>query len=454
MELQYTRPPAPGLIQIKSAFPELAFGRPVAEHRSVSSLDLPEEARVALRFLVSLGVGLLLGLERERRPAPKAGLRTFALVALFGTAAGLLTEVLDSPWIVAAGLVVVGAMIMAAYVGPKPEADDPGTTTIIALMFCYCLGVMIWLGYDTLAVTLGVVATMLLHFRAELHGFSARLSPQDVASILQFAVLTFIVLPFLPDRGFGPYQALNPYNVWLMVVLVSGLSLVGYLSLRLFGQRRGALLAGFLGGLVSSTATTVVYSRQARSNASYLQLSSVVIVLASLVVLVRIAAITGVVAPEALPRLVPVLLSGVVFGGAAAWIMLRRKSEAADAFAPDFSNPAKVTTALGFGGLYAVVLVLSSWLSDRMGSTGLYAFALVSGLADVDAILLSILKLSGTGKITPVETVTAITLATIAGMAFKVPLMLWLGGTGLIKRGAWGLAAIVAGLGLGLALFR
>ena len=420
----------------------------------MSSLELPEEIQTALRFLVSLGVGLLLGLERERRPAPKAGLRTFALVALFGTAAGLLTEVLGSPWVVAAGLVAVGAMIIAAYVNVSQPVDDPGTTTVIAVMFCYCLGVMIWLGYDTLAVALGIVATMLLHFRAQLHGFTARLSPQDVASMLQFAVLTFIVLPFLPNRGFGPYQALNPYHVWLMVVLVSGLSLVGYLSLRLFGQRRGVLLAGFLGGLVSSTATTMVYSRQARSNASYAQLSSVVIVLASVVVLVRIAVITGVVALDALPRLVPILLAGVVFGVAATWIMLRRKSEPADGFAPDFSNPSKITAALGFGALYAVVLVLSVWLSDRMGNAGLYGLALISGLADVDAILLSILKLSGAGKITGTETVTAITLAIIANLAFKLPLMLSLGGAALAKRCAPGLVATGAGLALGLIVFR
>src|SRR5574342_651300 len=137
--------------------------------------ELPDAIHAALRFLVSLGVGLLLGLERERRPAAKAGLRTFALVAMFGTAAGLLGEVLDSPWIVAAGLAAVGAMIIVAYGGAKAPEEDPGTTTVIALMFCYSLGVMIWLGYDTLAVALGIAATILLHFRAELHGFAARL---------------------------------------------------------------------------------------------------------------------------------------------------------------------------------------------------------------------------------------------------------------------------------------
>jgi uncharacterized membrane protein (DUF4010 family) len=417
-------------------------------------LELPDEMQAALRFLVSLGVGLLLGLERERRPAPKAGLRTFALVALFGTAAGLLAEALDSPWVIAVGLAAVGAMIVVAYAGVKRPEDDPGTTTVIALMFCYSLGVMIWLGYDTLAVALGIAATILLYFRTELHGFTARLSPQDLASMLQFAVLTFIILPFLPDRGFGPYQALNPYHVWLMVVLVSGLSLVGYLSLRLLGQRRGVLLTGFLGGLVSSTATTLVYSRQARRDASYVQLSGSVIVLASIVVLVRIAFITGVVALETLPRLAPILLFGVAFGVAVTWMTLGRRSGTTDAFVPEFSNPSKLAAALGFGALYAVVLVLSAWLSDRMGSVGLYGFALVSGLGDVDAILLSVLKLSSAEKITGTQAVTAIVLATAVNLAFKLALVLWLGGLQLAKRCAPALLATGAGLALGLMLFR
>lgn len=417
-------------------------------------LELPDEIQAALKFLVSLGVGLLLGLERERRPAPKAGLRTFALVALFGTATGLLAEALGSPWVIAVGLAAVGAMIVVAYAGVKRPEDDPGTTTVIALMFCYSLGVMIWLGYDTLAVALGIAATILLYFRTELHGFTARLSPQDLTSMLQFAVLTFIILPFLPDRGFGPYQALNPYHVWLMVVLVSGVSLVGYLSLRLLGQRRGVLLTGFLGGLVSSTATTLVYSRQVRGDASYLQLSAGVIVLASLVVPARIAVVTGVVALEVLPHLAPVLLCGVAFGVAATWITLRRKLGAADSFVPDFSNPSKLTAALGFGALYATVLVASAWLSDRLGSTGLYGFALVSGLGDVDAIVLSVLKLSGAGRIGGSETVTAIALATMVNLAIKLPLMLWLGSAQLAKRCAPALVATVAGLALGLVLFR
>ena len=134
-----------------------------------------------------------------------------------------------------------------------------GTTTILAALLCYGLGVMTWYGQSQLAVAIGITATALLQFKTELHGFSEKLSRQDVTSILQFGVLTFIILPLLPDRGYGPHDALNPYHIWLMVVLVSGVNLVGYLTLRLVAARQSVRLAGVAGGLVSSTATTLVY---------------------------------------------------------------------------------------------------------------------------------------------------------------------------------------------------
>jgi len=270
-----------------------------------------------LKFLTSLAIGLLLGLQRERTPSAKAGVRTFALVALFGTVSGLIADAADSAWIIAAGLALVGLMIIAAYrrEDEKTEADS-GTTTVIALLLCFGLGVMVWHDRSQLAVSVAIVATLLLHFKTELHGLSARLSRQDVASILQFAVLTFIILPLLPDRGIGPYRVLNPHHVWLMVVLVSGVSLIGYLALRLAGTQRSLLLVGAFGGLVSSTATTLVYAREAHARPAMLPIGGAIIVIANLVVLVRLAVMSAVVAPGALLVLLPVLGTGLALGAA------------------------------------------------------------------------------------------------------------------------------------------
>src|SRR5450756_2255455 len=181
------------------------------------------------QFLTSLAIGLLIGLERERTPSAKAGLRTFALVALFGTLSALLSTKLGSPWLLIAGLLAVAGMIIAAYLNKPSEPlrqaqhreNDPGTTTVIALLLCYGLGAMIWYGLAELAVMLAIGITALLYFKPELRGISQRLTRRDLVAVLQFSVLTFIVLPILPDQDYGPYHAFNPHQAWLMVVLLS-----------------------------------------------------------------------------------------------------------------------------------------------------------------------------------------------------------------------------------------
>jgi uncharacterized membrane protein (DUF4010 family) len=173
------------------------------------------------QFLTSFAIGLLIGLERERTPSAKAGLRTFALVAIFGTLVALLSTKLGTPWLLIAGLLAVAGMIISAYHNQPTEENDPGTTTIIALLLCYGLGAMVWYDLSRLAVMLAVTVTILLYFKPELRGISQRLTRRDLVAMLQFAVLTFIILPMLPDRNFGPYDAINPYQVWLMVVLIS-----------------------------------------------------------------------------------------------------------------------------------------------------------------------------------------------------------------------------------------
>lgn len=404
------------------------------------------------RFITSLAVGLLIGLERERSPAAKAGLRTFALVALFGTVTAMLSEETATPWLLTGGLLVIGLMIITAYLRERQESADPGTTTVAAIVLCYGLGAMIWHGYSTLAVMLAIVTTMLLYFKSELRGVTQKLSRRDLTSMLQFAVLSFIILPILPDRNFGPYDALNPRQVWLMVVLISGVSLAGYVALRFFGQRYGVALVGVFGGLASSTATTLVYARHSKDNEGLSRLAVVVILLANLVVLVRLSIVSAVVSPAILPQLLPVLGSGLVLGlGAAAywWHQLSRQSEVP---IPEVNNPTELRTAVGFGVLYAVVLFFAAWLSSIAGSGGLYVVALVSGLTDVDAITLSSLRLFGLGKLQAFDAVTAIGLGIMSNIGFKLGLVFFIGGPLLAKRCAVGMILTAAGIGLALLL--
>src|SRR5574340_824233 len=401
-------------------------------------------------FLTSLAIGLLIGLERERSPAARAGLRTFALVALFGTLSAMLSARTDAPWVLAGGLLIVGLMIIAAYFTLPTEERDPGTTTEAALLVCYSLGAMVWYGYSTLAIMLAIVTTSLLYFKPELHGMTQRLTRRDLLSVLQFAVLSFVILPILPDQEYGPYHAFNPHQAWLMVVLISGLSLAGYVALRIVGQRYGAPLLGFFGGLVSSTATTLVYARYSKTAEGLAQLAVMVILIANLVVLVRLAVLGAVVSPASLPQLLPVLGSGLLFGLAGIAYWWRRLQRGEELPVPEITNPTEIRTAVGFGLLYAAMLLGSAWLSDLAGSRGLYALALASGLADVDAITLSSLRLFELGTLKAGQAVTAIALAVLVNLASKLGLVFFIGGARLGRRFAPGMVAMGAGLGLRL----
>jgi uncharacterized membrane protein (DUF4010 family) len=408
---------------------------------------LEGELAYLLEFATSLAIGLLIGLERERSPAAKAGLRTFALVAMFGTLAAMLSHKVNSPWLLVSGLLLVGVMVIVPYWRKQDKLEDPGTTTVAAVLICYGLGALVWYEESTLAVMLAIITTILLYFKTELQGVTQNLTRRDLISILQFAVLSFIILPILPNENYGPFDALNPYQIWLMMVLISGVSLTGYIALRFVGQRHGAVLLGVLGGLVSSTATTMVFTRRGGQNHDFASLAVIVILLANLTVLIRLALISAVISPVVFPYLLPILGGGLFLGLVTAVFWWREFSQQQMIPMPDTRNPAELPTAMGFGLLYAVVLLLSAWLSDIAGRSGLYVVAIVSGLTDVDAITLSSLRLHGLGKLEIMEVVTAITLGTIANLVFKLGLIFFIGNAALAKRCTLGMVAIIIGLG-------
>ena len=415
---------------------------------------LPPELATLPRYVVALAIGLLMGLERERNPAAKAGLRTFALTALLGVLAAHLATALGESWLIAVGLLLVGAMIIAAYLRDPQRDGDPGTTTVAALMLCYGLGVMVWQNETQLAVMLGITATVLLYFKPELRGMSQHLSRRDLLAVLQFAVLSLIILPLLPNRNYGPHGALNPYQIWWMVVLIAGVGLAGYAALRLVGQQRGAVMLGLLGGLVSSTATTLAFSRHARASSAMMPVAVIVIVLANLVVLVRLGVLAAVLAPSVLSQLLPVLMGGLVAGGLGAAYGVRKLRPQGGMPELAMDNPTELRPALGFGLMYAGVLLAAAWLSDWLGTRGLYGVALVSGLTDVDAITLSSLRLLNLDKLTVAVAVNVVTLATLANLAFKSGLALFIGGWKMARHAMAGMGAVGLGMIVAWAIIR
>ncbi|HEX4944730.1 MAG TPA: MgtC/SapB family protein, partial [Usitatibacteraceae bacterium] len=326
------------------------------------------------------------------------------------------------------------------------SAPDAGTTTVMAAALTFCLGAAVWYGYSGIVIAVAIVVTGLLHYKTQLEGFSVRLNATDMASLLQFAVLSLVILPVVPNTGFGPYGALNPYNLWLMVVLISAVSLAGYVAWRLLGGKGPVLLLGALGGLVSSTATTLVYSRGARGKPDLEGTAATVILLANLVVLLRLSVLAVAVAPSILPTMLPVVAAGLLAGLPIAWSMWRKNAGGEAMENPELTNPTDLPVALGFGVAYAVVLVAAAWLNDLAGARGVYAVALVSGLTDVDAISLSSFRLFGNASLTASGAVMAIVVALCSNIVVKATIVFVAGGASLGKRCITGFAGVAAAL--------
>ncbi|PKO88374.1 MAG: magnesium transporter MgtC [Betaproteobacteria bacterium HGW-Betaproteobacteria-12] len=413
---------------------------------------VPELAAPVEAFATTLGIGLLIGMERERRPDSAAGLRTFSLVAMLGCLFAMLGEKSASPWLLAVGLVVIAAAMVASNFSTQQEEQYRGFTSEAAIIITYGLGAAVWMGYATLAVMLAITTTVLLYFKAELKQFSEKTTPKDLNSILQFAVLSLVILPILPNEDFGPYDAINPRQVWWMVVLISGLALAGYLALRVIGARHGAALLGIFGGLASSTATTMMFSRHAAEHGHLVRMSAIVILIANVMVMIRLGVIAGLVAPGLIGPIAIVFACGIVPGVAMALYGWKVLSAAGDLPLPDVKNPTELKTAVSFGLLYALVLLAAAWLQDIAGNSGLFIVALVSGLTDADASVLTTLRMFNLERVLHADAVIAVTLALLANLIFKIGLVLSIAGSSLARHALPGLFAIGAGLGIGLLL--
>ena len=249
-------------------------------------------------LLLSLGLGLLVGMQRQSAKSKTAGIRTFPLITLTGTICGFLAKDFDG-WILAVGLIaVVALLVISNVIRPKEDRDDIGITTEMAGILMYAIGAYLVFGEKMIAVVVTGVITVLLHFKTTLHGWIGKFGQDDLKAIMQFVLISMIILPVLPNETYDKYDSLNPKNIWFMVVLIVGISLIGYFIYKFVGSKAGVLLGGILGGLISSTATTISYSRMSRGSEAISKLAAFVILTASAVSLVRVMIEISVVAPS------------------------------------------------------------------------------------------------------------------------------------------------------------
>ncbi len=405
-----------------------------------------ESVTLFYRFGVALLIGLLVGLQREyafrrRQQAGDiqhkeellAGARTFPLIALLGCSAAFLADTLGAPLVFVSAVGVLGLLLAVAHYHLLREGDS-GLTTEVAALVTICIGALCFEGYLEIAAALGVGTAVLLAMKVQTHTLARTIESEDVYATLKFAVITVIVLPVLPQTSYGPppFDVLVPYNVWLMIVFISGISFLGYVLIKVVGARRGVGLTGILGGLASSTAVTLTFTQRSRTVEHLERPFALAILLAWTIMYIRVLLE---VAALNLPLLRFVWLPVVVAMGVglAYCAYLYQTFEVEDEEEPDeFKNPFELGPAITFGVLYAIILVVANAAQAYMGDAGVYLSSIVSGFADVDAITLSMAQLSQGGEGIDLRTAArSIVLAAAANTVLKGGLVLSVGSDAL-----------------------
>jgi uncharacterized membrane protein (DUF4010 family) len=414
---------------------------------------------VARNFFIALLIGALVGIDRERKKAAEpghssfGGIRTHILLALLGAAAAQLALQQAMPWVLIVALAIVGAAVVASYVRSAREHDDArGLTSEVAAIAVFVLAAMAVAGEAELAVALGVVTSATLAFKQPLHGAVARLDTQDVFAGLKLLIASFIVLPLLPDKTIDPWQAINPYKLWLLVILISALSLAGYVAVRWLGSTHGSAVTGLAGGLVSSTATTLSFARSSREAAAGDgHALTAGILLAWLVMFARVAVLIAVINRPLLAQAwLPIAVMSAVTAAFAFWHYRTGLASARAHAKPSplaVNNPFSLTAATRFAALFAVVLLVVKLAERYAPQQGTYVVAALAGSVDVDAITLSMAD-STRGTEAFAHATGAIVVAIVANSVVKCGAVLLLG-AGRLRRSI--VVATVAVLAAGFA---
>ena len=407
------------------------------------------EFSVFYRLVAAIGVGLVIGMQREHSFSDEsdrhpAGVRTFTLVGLGGAMAAYLADLMQSAAPFVAGFAVIGLLLMASHIAfamnhrnPNASASVPaaGITTSVALIVIYLLGGLCWYGKLLESCVITVVILCVLTAKQQLHTFAQRLSREDILATVKFAVISALVLPFLPNQAFGPpgLEVLNPHTIWLFVVFISGIGFVGYVLIKLVGPGKGIWLTGLLGGLASSTALTLNLSARSRDNEDYANTFTLGIVLSWTVMYIRLYLICAALMPKlagalAIPLLVPVVPSL----GYAMYLKVRDGRERRTHSA-EFSNPFRLLPAIKFGLIFTVVMFIANAARVYLGSGALVACSFLGGAAEMDAVAFSLIDMNLKAGLDAHSLVLALLFASLANTLTKGGLVFFLGAKSMRK---------------------
>ncbi len=411
------------------------------------------------RFGAALAIGFLVGLQREFAYGGSdkelfAGVRTFPIISLLGCTGALMADELSSPWGLAGLLLPVGALIVIAHFVGAWQRGGVGLTTEMATLMTFAAGALCYWDYLPLAAAIAVAVTVLLSFKPQMHAFAQRITREDIYATLKFAVITVIVLPVLPNREFGPepFNVFNPHQVWLIVVLISGISFLGYVLIKLVGPHQGISLTGLLGGIISSTPVTISFSQRSQEKQGLAKPFALAIIVAWAITYLRafveVAALNSALLTKLWPPMLAAFVVGLLYS---AYLYFSQPTE--EKGDVPYSNPFELGTALKFGLFYAVVLIVSKAAQVYAGDIGIYLSSFIAGLPDVDAVTLSVAQLTGARGDVSLETgARAIVIGVMANTIAKGGIVLITGSRELRRAIFPGLVLILTA-GIGVAFF-
>jgi uncharacterized membrane protein (DUF4010 family) len=413
------------------------------------------EFDILKRIALALALGLLVGIEREfsqhREGEPLfAGGRTFALLALLGFVSGYFA-VNISPLILVGALLIAGSLIVVSYFLSVRAGGHFGATTEVAALLTFFIGVIVAKGELLMASITAIAVVTLLAVKPSLKTFTGKISHEDIYATLKFAIITIIILPFLPNRTFGPLNVFNPAETWLLVILVSGLSFAGYVLVKIIGAQRSVPVIGLLGGLVSSTAVTVSFAQRSKQEVALSRLFALGAVVASTTMfprlLIEVAVVNSALLPYLIAPLIGMTATGVIV---VAWLW-RSERGSEHTTHVQFDNPFSIAPALKFALLFVLILFMAKAALDFLGTRALYLTAILAGLTDVDAITLTTARLAHESLDAATATATII-LAAMANTMMKGSLAVLLGAWSFGRQMAWALGLMLLAGGISLAL--
>ncbi|HWA87065.1 MAG TPA: MgtC/SapB family protein [Opitutus sp.] len=398
-------------------------------------------------LVASACLGALIGLIRQWSEQDKSdvpdlgGVRTYSLWAMLGCLGAFASQQLASPLPLAATIALVGAQQLVT-IARIPGGRHPGGTTFASVLLTLFVGSLVFWDQRQTAIVLAATTMVLLGLKQPIHTWTRAFTSGDLRATLQFAAVTGVVLPLVPNRAFGLFDAFNPYSTWLMVVLISGLGFAGYIAVRLVGAGAGIMLTSLFGGIASSTATTLTFSRRSKDDPQLSPHFALAVVVACTVMLPRLLVVIGVVNPAlALSLVIPFAVMAAPGVAYAAWRWFKREPVANGIAAPSLHNPLNLRVALKFGAIYAVVTFLVKAFTRVGFNTGVLPLSFVSGLTDTDAISLSMAGNLSSGTLALSLATRAVIIASIANSLVKAAIAVSLGSP-LLRRDS----AIVLGL--------